>query len=92
MAPPTMNRCAYCAEPFPMRMALGRPHEVQPRACCPEHSRRLAVWARWVRESGLAVIGSVYGPSHVAPLPPAGATLFAAIAASRVADRLAEVA
>lgn len=87
------NLCAYCAEPFPIRMtSLGRPHEVQPRACCPEHSKRLAVWTTWVRESGLAAIGSVYGPSRVALLPPAGPSLFAAIAGSRVMDQLGEVA
>lgn len=86
-------RCAYCAEPFPVRMTrMGRPHEVQRRACCPEHAKRLAVWATWVRESGLAAIGSVYGPSRVASLPPAGQTMFAAIAGSRVADQLGEVA
>lgn len=87
MSAPAVSQCAYCAEPFPVRVTrLGRPHEVQPRACCPEHSKRLAVWATWVRESGLAAIGSVYGPRHVATLPPSGPSMLAAIAGWRVSE------
>jgi len=82
------NRCAYCAEPFPVRMTrMGRPHEIQPRACCPEHARRLTVWETWVHQSGLAAIGSVYGPGRVAPLPPAGPSMLAAIEAARVSEK-----
>jgi len=76
-----MNICTYCAKPFPPRMTRsGGPRATQPRTCSPEHAKRMAVWDTWVRESGLAAIGSVYGPRKVAALPPAGVTLSAALA------------
>jgi hypothetical protein len=81
-----MNQCAYCAEPFPVRITKTGRHQVQPRACCPEHAKRLATWDTWVRESGLAAIGSAFGPDRVAPLPPGGPSLLAAIAGCRVSE------